>query len=94
MVRQFASQPFGWVEIFKVFEIITANIKPVGLDTTGWVTRKDLSQLTENCNRPELGGPTARHARLAGQPGSQPLAIEKGRELINVITHRWVESLS
>ncbi|MGN9788663.1 hypothetical protein ACTMTF_45190 [Nonomuraea sp. ZG12] len=57
------------------------------------MTRKDLSQLTENCNRPELSGPAARHARLAGQLGSDPLTIEKRRELITLITHRWVESL-
>ncbi|GAB1818623.1 hypothetical protein HerbRD11066_17870 [Herbidospora sp. RD11066] len=46
-----------------------------------------------NCNRPEHGGPTARHARLAGRPGSDPLTIEKARELITVITRRWVENL-
>ncbi|MEV5561241.1 hypothetical protein AB0L44_47060 [Nonomuraea wenchangensis] len=92
-LRLFATRPLGWVEVYKIFEIIKANIKPTGLDTTGWVTRKDLNQLTENCNRPELGGPTARHARSAGRPGSQPLTIEKAQELISAIARRWAESL-
>ncbi len=77
---QFAIRPLGWVEIYKVFATIKASIKPVKLDTTGWVTRKDLSRLTENCNRPELGGPTARHARLAGHLGSDPPTITDHRD--------------
>lgn len=88
-----ASRPLDWVKIYKIYEIIKTAMGLKNLRRAGWVTLKELNQLTENCNKPELGGPAARHARTTGELGSDPLPIGQAREMIRVITRRWLETL-
>jgi hypothetical protein len=93
VLRILGGRPFDWAEIYKIYEIVQDDIKPRKLHETGWITKAELSRLKENCNRAELGGPTARHARMGGAAGSAPLEIKQAREQIRAVAMRWIESL-
>ncbi|MFI6509652.1 hypothetical protein ACIBCT_18755 [Streptosporangium sp. NPDC050855] len=93
-LRILGRRPLDWVELYKLIEIIKKNIEPIELHKTGWVISPQLNRFTENANRQELVGPTARHARLKGSKGSLPLPLGEAQELIRGIVADWINSLS
>jgi hypothetical protein len=58
----------GWVELYKVYEIICDAVKPIALDKSGLATKDEISAFTSSANRPDVGGLSARHARVDGGP--------------------------
>jgi hypothetical protein len=58
--------PLGWVELYKVFEIVRDSAPKADLATM--VNAGDLKAFTASANRPDISGSDARHARIAGDP--------------------------
>ncbi len=79
----------GWVDLYKVFEIINDNAK--GCVNRGWVTRDQVSVFTGSANRKEVSGDLARHARLKGDPPSGTMTLVEARQLISSLVTRWLD---
>ncbi len=47
-------EPLGFVELFKVHEIIVDSIQPKKIHNLGWATKSDDSALTGSANRPDV----------------------------------------
>lgn len=62
----------GWVELYKVYEIIRDNLRPDTIEGSGWATRTELSAFTASANRSDVSGTDARHARQSGGPPNEP----------------------
>jgi hypothetical protein len=79
----------GWVDLYKVFEIINDNAK--GCVNQGWVTRDQVSVFTGSANRKEVSGDLARHARLKGDPPSRTMALIEARQMIGALVTEWLD---
>lgn len=60
-------EPLGWVEMWKVYEVVRDNIKPSDIVALGWFTRAEVSGFGAGANRPDVSGTSARHARMGGR---------------------------
>lgn len=81
----------GWIELYKVFEIINDNAK--GCVKRGWLTRDQVSVFRGSANRKEVSGELARHARLKGDLPSRTMTLVEARPLISALVTRWLDWL-
>jgi hypothetical protein len=72
----------GWVELYKVNEIIRDAVKPIPLDKSGLATKDEISGFTFSANRPDVGGLAARHARIDGGLPKRTMTELQSREFI------------
>ncbi|MCL9762969.1 hypothetical protein [Frankia sp. AiPa1] len=81
----------GWVELYKVWEIIGDGRDPKQL---GWVTEADKEAFKQAANHPAISGDAARHARMPGRPRRvSPLSLPDGRAFIRRLMETWLDSL-
>ncbi|MGV0595110.1 hypothetical protein [Mycolicibacterium porcinum] len=82
----------GWVELYKVHEIIRESIKPAKIYELGWADRTTDSAFTGSANLPGVSGSDARHARMDGAP-KHTMTIDEGREYISRLVTQWLDHL-
>lgn len=83
--------PLGWVELYKIYEIVKASgALPPARDAAG-LTDADLSRFTHTANHPDASGDDSRHARSAQQPPRTPMPIEQARDLASRLVRAWIE---
>ena len=85
----------GWVELFKIHEIICRSVEPTTIVKIGWTTADRDSTFTSSANNPAISGPGARHARPP--KGNQPkrkISISEGRQYIRDLVTKWLDHLS
>jgi hypothetical protein len=89
------SQPaaLGWIELYKVFEIVRDSVKPNTLEKSGLVTANDLSAFSASANRPDVSGTDARHARMSGGPPKHHMSLAEGRQFVSGLVGAWIDSL-
>jgi hypothetical protein len=83
----------GWVELYKVYEIIRDAVKPIALDKSGLATKDEISAFTGSANWPEIGGLGARHARMAGGLPKRTMTEPQAREFIGRLLRAWMDAL-
>lgn len=83
----------GWIELYKVFEIVGDSVKPNTLDKIGLATAHDLSAFRASANRPDVSGADARHARMSGGPPKHHMSLPEGRQFISDLVRAWIDSL-
>ena len=83
----------GWIELYKVFEIVGDSVKPNTLDKIGLATAHDLSAFRASANRPDVSGADARHARMSGGPPKHHMSLPEGRQFISDLVQAWIDSL-
>lgn len=84
----------GWVEMYKVYEIIKASVRPRTIEQLGWTTAADDSAFRASANRPDVSGAGARHSRMpSGTPRHRMTEIE-GRQFLSRLVTTWLDSLS
>lgn len=82
----------SWPQLYKVFEIVRADIKPQSLVDLGWASADEISAFTGSANRPDVSGTRARHARMGGAPPHRQMSEEGARELISRLVTTWIDS--
>jgi hypothetical protein len=89
------SQPaaLGWIELYKVFEVVRDSVKPNTLDNSGLASADDLNAFRASANRPDVGGADARHARMSGEPPKHHMSLSEGRRFISDLVRAWIDSL-
>jgi hypothetical protein len=83
----------GWVELYKVYEIIRDAVKPIALDKAGLATKDEISAFTGSANWPEIGGLGARHARMGGGLPKRMMTEPQAREFIGRLLRAWMDAL-
>jgi hypothetical protein len=83
----------GWVELYKVFEIIRDAVKPIALDKSGLATKDEISAFTCSANRPDVGGLAVRHARIDGGLPKRTMTSLQAREFIGRLLRAWMDAL-
>ncbi|MFN3005683.1 hypothetical protein [Mycolicibacterium wolinskyi] len=86
-------EPLGWVELYKVHEIIRESIKPGKVPDLGWADKTADSAFTGSANLPVVSGSDARHARMEGAP-KHTMTIEQGRAYISDLVTKWLDHLA
>jgi hypothetical protein len=81
----------GWVDLYKVFEIINDNAK--GCVKQGWVTRDEIGVFKGSANRKEVSGDLARHARWKGDSPRRTMTLIEARQMIGGLVTDWLEWL-
>jgi hypothetical protein len=83
----------GWVELYKVYEIIRDAVKPVALDKSGLATKDEIRAFTGSADRPDVSGIGARHARMGGGPPKRTMTELQAREFIGRLLRAWMDTL-
>jgi hypothetical protein len=83
----------GWVELYKVYEIIRDAMKPVALDKSGLATKDEIRAFTGSADRPDVSGIGARHARMGGGPPKRTMTELQAREFIGRLLRAWMDTL-
>jgi hypothetical protein len=86
-------QPLGWVELYKVHEVIRDAIQPKKTYELGWATKADDSAFTGSANRADVSGDEARHARNSGPPPTRTMSLAEGRSYISDLVMKWLDLL-
>lgn len=85
-----------WVTLYKIFEIVR-SVAPNGVRTMtsdGWISASDLNAFTAAANRPEISGPTARHARLPGRPPDVEMSLTQAHMVIQALVRNCCQTLT
>jgi hypothetical protein len=83
----------GWVELYKVHEIVREPTKPTKIPDLGWTDKTTDSAFTGSANLPGVSGSDARHARMEGAP-KHTMTIEQGRAYISDLVTKWLDHLA
>jgi hypothetical protein len=91
--RILSSGTLDWVNLYRIFEIIAADVG--GLDSiasNGWGTKASMKLFKHTANSPTALGVDARHGAEMTQPPPKPMTISEARTLINSIVHAWLRA--
>ena len=86
-------EPVGWVDLYKIYEIIKDAGALGSCARALGITDKDLALFRRSANHPDVGGPDARHARSNERPPSNPMTVGQARALIGNLLKTWLDSL-
>ncbi|MBM7784901.1 hypothetical protein [Tenggerimyces flavus] len=87
-------QMLGWVELYKVHEIIRDSIGKAQLQHLAGTTPTMHSAFTASANRPDVSGSRARHARMGGSPPKHSMTEGEGRDFVSRLVTAWLDSLA
>ncbi|MFZ2238405.1 MAG: hypothetical protein WAV90_02540 [Gordonia amarae] len=82
----------GWVELYKVHEIVRDSIKPNKIYEIGWADKATDSAFTGSANLPGVSGSDALHARRAGSP-TNTMTNDRARAYIGRLVAMWLDKL-
>jgi hypothetical protein len=90
------SDQLGWVDLYKVYEIIRDEAGRIGeVASKGWASRLEQSAFTASANRKDVSGDAARHARSTSpEPPKQVMTLHEGQHFIRRLARVWLESLT
>lgn len=83
--------PLGWIQLYKIFEIVRDDVKPDSIADLGWASEIDVSAFTGSANRPDVGGAGARHARMGGSPPRRQMTEDAARDFISRLVASWID---
>jgi hypothetical protein len=61
--------------------------------SNGWISPADLKAFKAAANRPDIGGPMARHARVTGEKPNVQLTLPQARIVIQELVRNWCQAL-
>lgn len=95
--------PLDWSDLYKVYEIVRANVDTwpgltgkgatAKLLATGWTAKAQISAFTAGANHQGASGSLARHARESGPPPTQAMSMPEGTRFIQDLVSRWLAAL-
>lgn len=84
--------PFGWPELYKVFEIVRDDVTTRSITKLGWATDAEIDAFTASANRPDVSGAAARHARMSGNPPRRRMSEADARSFIGRLVTAWIDA--
>lgn len=93
VLRINALAPLDWVSLYRVAEIIWNDVggqKVIG--ERDWMSDADLSLFTWTANSADALGLEARHGVQKGKAPANPMELIDARQLVRVLTWKWLQS--
>jgi len=90
-LRILGSREPDWVNLYRVFEIVKADISS-SISAKGWATKTQIGRFKHTVNSVGAIGDDARHGAEHGQPPKNPMPLEEAQGLIRSILRAWVSS--
>jgi hypothetical protein len=87
------SESLGWVDLYKVYEIVSATSAFESAKSAAGLSSNKMSLFTRTANHQKAAGTGARHARLSTDPPAMPMPIEEARAVIGRLVSAWMEEL-
>lgn len=88
------AEPLGWVELYKVHEIIRRDIEPKKVREMGWTTNGRDRAFTASADRYDVSGDAARHAvDKHAEPPKDTMTINEGHSYVSDLVGKWLDSL-
>lgn len=90
LLQLVSTHPRDWITLYKLYEIVRAEVGRDGIESRGWATAADLDRFTASANHPGVSGLEARHARLAGSSPTRTMALDTAINLMSTVTNRFL----
>jgi hypothetical protein len=84
----------GWVDLYKIHEIIRHAIPLSDMIARGWTSKAADSAFTASANRADVSGAYARHARNRGGVPANTMSIAQARSYISDLVAKWLGNLA
>ena len=82
----------GWVELYRLLEIVEDSVGRNGITDAGWTTKRQLARFRHTANSLEAAGDAARHGRERTQPPRLPMSLNDARKLIRQVLRQWLDA--
>jgi hypothetical protein len=93
--RLLADADFSWVNLYRVYEIVRADLGgEKELVSKGWANKKTLSLFTHTANSFSAIGGEARHAAEQNDPPPHPMTHGAAKALVTLLVHEWLNEKS
>lgn len=80
----------GWVELYRLFEVIESDVPSHEMVAKGWISKNKISDFKRTACSPEAIGDLARHGKSIGDPPSRPMKLSEARGLVDDILKKWL----
>ncbi len=80
----------GWVELYRLYEVIESDIGRPVIVANGWVSDRDIGRFKHTANSVEAAGDEARHGKEETDPPARPLSLAEARTLIDRLLSGWL----
>jgi hypothetical protein len=91
--RILANGILDWVNLYRIFEIVVADIGALdAIDRNGWATKASMRLFKYTANSPGALGLDSRHGTETTEPPKIPMTISEARALVRTIIHAWLRS--
>ena len=90
-LRLSAGREHGWVELYRLLEIVEDSVGRNGITDAGWATKRQLARFRHTANSFEAVGDDARHGHKHFQPPRHPMSLNDARELIRQVLRQWLD---
>lgn len=90
-LRLASSGDFGWVNLYRIFEVIKKDCGgEVPLVTKGWATKEEIVLFRHTANSPGALGKEARHGGEGSLPPKHPMKLHEAQSLVLRIIRCWI----
>ena len=80
----------GWVELYRVFEVIDSDIPIKEMTANGWTSKNRIELFKRTACSVEAIGDQARHGKSVGDPPSKPMKLSEARSLVDDLLKNWL----
>lgn len=89
-LRLRAEPTLGWVELYRILEVVTTEVAFDRIIVNGWATKAELRRFKQTANSVAASGDGARHGAEREEPPAEPMTLADGRRLIDRILIAWL----
>ena len=80
----------GWVDLYRIFEVIESDMGRSAILANGWVTDADIKLFKHTANSVAAAGDQARHGKETTAPPAKPLALSEAGTLVDTLMRAWL----
>jgi hypothetical protein len=80
----------GWVELYRILEVVTTEKDLDEIISLGWATRAELRRFKHTANNVAVSGDDARHGADREDAPKPPMTLPEGQRLIDRILSAWL----
>lgn len=80
----------GWVELYRIYEVIESDIGRSAILANGWASDADIRLFKHTANSVAATGDQARHGKETTTPPAKPLTLWEARTLVDALLRAWL----
>jgi len=80
----------GWVELYRLLEVVATEIPLADMAANGWTTKAELKRFQHTANSVAAAGDLARHGAETTRPPASPMSLAEAQGLVDKILRHWM----